>query len=178
MRAVNAHHDNSEKGIFSIVEEDSRPAYLATLNSFVVFLSRLPAPPPLPGNGDNQPEASDDDEDEPTAPAASAAHLPENLALLMTRFKTEKSTKSLHRLLRQLFQPREYGSARLSHPTGLFFQLNAVQPDGSLANLTNLNHLLVHLIYSARLLTLWEIALHKPKTQGDREKILHMIRIE
>jgi len=165
-----------------VVEEDSRDAYEATLKSFVIFLTRLHSisPPAIPATpATPSPHAMTATTDlVDLGPPATPVSLPEGLRAVMGAFLTEKSTETLHLMLRQLLQPREYGNARLSHPTGWFVQLTAVKVDGSFASLTAINHQLVHLVYAARLVVLWELAKTKPKTLQDREAILAMTKIE
>lgn len=137
---------------FRALEPGTVPTYQRTTTALVLFLTRLAASP-----HDNLP-------------------LAENIKLASTTLTAHANPQNVHLLLMALFsthahQPQQ---PRDLHALGHFMRLSSVRKNRQLAPLSAINHTLVHLVYTARLLAFRQVNL----VPAAKDETLKMIKPE
>ena len=161
MEAINSYYEDQYHKQFSLIGDESLVQYCKTMEDFIVFVTRLPNLPLVV-------QGADDDDDWLRLTQG-------DLRDKATALKANPTQERLHDLILEILRPFQQQPVHNRHPMANFVKFACHKPGGGYLKVSEIVHLLVHLIHCARLAIFHQLTLHTQEDQ--REDILQMIRI-
>jgi len=161
LEAINSYYEDQYHKQFSLIGDESLVQYCKTMEDFIVFVTRLPNLPLVV-------QGADDDDDWLRLTQG-------DLRDKATALKANPTQERLHDLILEILRPFQQQPVHNRHPMANFVKFACHKPGGGYLKVSEIVHLLVHLIHCARLAIFHQLTLHTQEDQ--REDILQMIRI-